>query len=98
MQQRKKLFVLLMLLSLFQTSAFAGVGGSVDPTFDSLVTLMTSYLTGSFGLGISLASVILGAITALYTKTLMFLGFGIGLAIGLVYIPDILTSFFTATL
>ena len=92
-----KIYFLLSLLVLaIVTQSFAHAG--TDNTFGDIVTWLENQLDGSYGKGIAIASVLIGAVAALRTRDLMFLGYGVGLAVGLIYIPDIIGGFFSATL
>ncbi len=85
---------LLVLSMVFTGTAFAGA----DTTFSAFVTQLTSWIEGSLGLGISIASVIIGVVAGLMQGSVKAFGIGIGIAVGLNYTPAILSSMFTATI
>lgn len=78
------------------TQAMANAG--TDNTFGDIVTWLEDQLSGSYGKGIAIASIVVGAVGALKTKDLMFLGYGVAIAVGLIYVPGIVGGFFSATL
>lgn len=89
------LFASLLVLAVV-TQALANAG--TDNTFGDLVTWLEDQLDGSFGKGVAIASVVVGAVGALKTKDLYFLGYGVAIAVGLIYVPTIIGSFFSAAL
>ncbi|NOI31839.1 TraA family conjugative transfer protein [Vibrio coralliilyticus] len=77
-------------------SAMAQAG--TDTTFDGLADQFEAWLKGSYGKAVSLAIVIVGIIGAAMKSSLMPFALGIGCAVGMNYVPDIIDAMFTATL
>lgn len=85
----------LMILSVVLSSmSYAGT----DATFDAWVTQMQSMLDGSLGKGIAIGFVIVGIVMGMVQQSLMAFAIGIGAALGLIYIPDVIDAMFAVAL
>lgn len=94
--QMKVLFLcsILALVFMMNSSAFAGS----DATFDTWVSQMTDWISGSLGKGIAIGFVLIGIVVGMAQQSLMAFAIGVGAALGLNYTPSILASMFSATL
>ncbi|GMQ49671.1 TraA family conjugative transfer protein [Vibrio sp. 10N] len=85
---------LLALVFMMNSSALAGA----DSTFDTWVSQMTDWISGSLGKGIAIGFVLIGIVVGMVQQSLMAFAIGVGCALGLNYTPSILSSMFTAGL
>ncbi len=92
-----KVYFFLSLVVLFIVTQSMAIAGT-DNTFGDLVTWLEDQLDGSFGKGVAIASIVVGAVGALKTKDLYFLGYGVAIAVGLIYVPGIVGGFFSAAI
>lgn len=85
----------LMILNVIASSM--GYAGT-DATFNSWVTQMQDMLDGSLGKGVAIGFVIVGIVMGMVQQSLMSFAIGIGAALGLIYVPDVIDAMFTVAL
>jgi conjugal transfer pilus assembly protein TraA len=80
----------------FGSDAMAGVGGSTE--FDSIVTVLTNWSTGSLGKTIALGMFIVGLAAGIVDQSVIAVVVGVAGALALSYGPTVLTGIFTAVI
>lgn len=85
---------LMLLSTILSSMGYAGT----DSTFDAWVDQMDRMLEGSLGKGVAIGFVIVGIVMGMVQQSLMSFAIGIGAALGLIYIPDVIDAMFTVAL
>jgi conjugal transfer pilus assembly protein TraA len=85
---------LLAVMALWSGQVLAGA----DTTFDPVNTILQGWMSGSYGKLAALASMGVGLIIAVVTKSLMAMTVSAGIAIAANYGPPVITGIMTATL
>ena len=83
-----------MVATMMTQGAFAGA----DVTFAAVETLLTNWMTGSYGKVAAIGALAVGLAISIVKQSLMFAAAGVGIAIAAITGPAIVTGIVTATL